>query len=284
MGVIWKKERWRGVHVMNLNTIVATVAAAATAGVAGAQVDRISPNPVPDSPFNASANTNVIPGTGQTGTLRGVGGDTFGAGVTVFNAGGDGAILFDGSATDPLTFATDPDPMMLAFAGSMGMNLVTGQEGSVFTNATSNAPGTLDISVQWAEFDANGALASMVPAGTTLNGTPVTDIQFEIGGPSVLMDTIESVMPGTFFDGVISNNFALFDSTGAVLFSDTIAGAGDISTGGLQAAVGINAGGADLGDFDIAGGQFDFTLSVVPAPGGAAALSMLGFAAMRRRR
>jgi len=271
---------------MNTKNVLASVAAVATAGAASAQVqsiERLSPTAVPDSQFTASLDTGVIPGAGQSPTQRGTSGDIFGAGAVVFNGAGDGAFLFD-NPTNPLTFATDPDPMSVAFAGSLGVNFA-GVEGFAFTNATpGTAPNTLDLSVQLVGLDANSSLATILPPGTVINGQPITDIQFELGGPNVLMDVIESSMPGTFFDGVLSNTFTLFDSAGTVLFSDTIAGAGDISTGGLQAAVTIGAGGADLGDFDIAGAQFDFTVSVVPAPGGAAALSMLGFAAIRRRR
>jgi len=53
---------------------------------------------------------------------------------------------------------------------------------------------------------------------------------------------------------------------------------------GLLAVASITAGGADLGDFFIAGAQLDIRIEFVPAPGTAVLAAMGGLVATRRRR
>jgi len=265
-----------------MRLICSAVAIVACSSFASAQQARFEITPQTNSNFTVAAE---LPGVGSLlhGPARSVAGDTFGAGVTVFSEI-EGGFLFDASDT-PHTFMTDPDPGALAFAGSLGFNFA-GTEGFVFTNASpSITPGAIDITVQWVGLDASSNLATILPAGTNIDGDPITVIGFELGGPNVLNDVLESIDPTLTASAVLSNNFILFDRDGVALFNNAVDPAAfSLASGGLESFVRIGAGGADLGDFEIAGGQLDITIQFVPAPGFSAIAGVLGLCGLRRRR
>jgi len=258
------------------------VACVACTSLASAQAARFEIAPMHESLFSVTSGLHGVENF-LGSAANSVEGDTFGTGVTVFSniAGG---FLFD-EPTTAHTFVTDPDPGALAFAGSLGVNFAL-QEGFLFTNASAGvAPDTFDITIQWVGLDPGSNFATIMPVGTNIDGDPVTSIAFEIGGPNVLNDVLESVDPSFSASEILFNNFILFDDTGAALFNNSINPAAfDLSSGGLQATPTIAAGGADLGDFAIAGGQLDLTIRFVPAPGTISMVAVFGMVTLRRRR
>jgi len=108
---------------------------------------------------------------------------------------------------------------------------------------------------------------------------------FELGENNVPNDFVEDpdyVSLAEPFDGDdFLGDFSLFDAAGTEIF------AGDFfltdQGTGFSGVVFINAGGADLGDFNIGGATASITYNI-PTPASAALLGLGGLAAARRRR
>ncbi|MBX3364605.1 MAG: PEP-CTERM sorting domain-containing protein [Phycisphaeraceae bacterium] len=191
-------------------------------------------------------------------------GDSYDAALTIFGTGG--AYLDSGSAT---------------FGSLSTLN------GSVIhMNSTETTVGNIrTYTIEWSHVTGG----TFITAGTTVGGTPVTQMGFEIGENNAGTDFVndpEYQFPLHVFDsGRYRAQFQLFNTGGTDLFG----GAGtffvlDQGAGnGFSGIVFVSAGGTNLGTFDIA--RAVATIQVqVPAPGSLALLGLGGLAAIRRRR
>ena len=120
---------------------------------------------------------------------------------------------------------------------------------------------------------------TVVRSGDFPDGLPPTDIFFSLGTGLTNGDTIDFGRP----IADVAATFGLFDDAGQTLTSFPIDAALTPDGTGFSAAANVDGGGADLSTIGIAGGVFDFTVTLVPEP---ATAGLIGFAAvglLRRR-
>lgn len=159
---------------------------------------------------------------------------------------------------------------------------------NITTNIIDNGNGTRTLEATW--FSSSGG--PLFAAGTTIAGSPITSIQFELGRQNAGTDFFEFPGIGAIkhavdaASGAFLADFSLLDASGASIFNGNFFVFGEI--GGFSGIVSIGAGGADLGTFNIGGGvariTFNVTDPVVPTPGAVALFGLAGLAGARRRR
>lgn len=229
-------------------------------------------------------------------------------GAVVALAGLASAQQFTSSAVSPYTLNAPVNPAS-AIGDSMDVSLSIFGTGGAFLDSGSHTFGgsaaltnnvvniaTTEVTVgnirtytiEWT----NVAGGAFINAATTVGGTPVTQMGFEVGEGNAGTDFIhdsEYQFPlhpfGVPVVGRYAAQFQLFNGAGTDLFG----GGGsffvlDQGAGvGISGVVFVNAGGANLGTFDIQ--RAVATINVqVPAPASVALLGLGGLAAVRRRR
>ena len=193
-------------------------------------------------------------------------GDTVGAGVTGFGAGG-GAFL-SGAGIHTIGGSD------ILASGAPG----TIPDGTI-TSSVSTVGGVRTLTIVFGA-DGGGAIA---PAGLAIGGAPVDTVFFELPGTNGGTDLIDDPMK----IGVATGTFDLLGTAGASLFSS----AATITDSGtsFSANNGVGITGVDLfdpaviGDI-ITGGSYTISYAVIPAPSTFALLGLGGVVAHRRRR
>lgn len=208
----------------------------------------------------------------QNGQFEALNGDLVDTGIAVFGPGG-GALLSD---FDHVIGTTQ------SAVSPLGINT------QVSSSVSDNGDNTNTLTISWLGLGALGGLTNLIPPGSGVGGDIIDTISFELGsanfGPNGFDDALFDgvIAPDSNGDGTLEADFDLFDSTGGILFSGTFFVTE--SATGFGGVIFIDAGGADLTGFDIAGGEARVTYAVIPAPGAAALLGLGGLVAVRRRR
>jgi len=236
-------------------TMVAVGAAFTLAGAASAQ-------------FTVSATAPGSVAGGGTGALEGA--STVDSALTGFSSAG-GAFL-----GGPLNHTVGTTQAM---GGAVNPNFST--------TVIDNGNGTRTLEARW--FTNTPGTALFGP-GATIGGAIITDIGFELGEGNAGTDIFNFPgmgaikHPDTNLDGVLEAAFTLLDANGASIFSGTYFVTPGV--GGFSGVVFINAGGADLGTFNIGGGlaRVTFNVTAIPTPGALALFGVAGLVGARRRR
>lgn len=188
-------------------------------------------------------------------------GDTADTVITLFsNAGG----------------AISVGPVSHTIGGTDATTDAFGTGVSISSADVDNGNGTRTVTITWAA----DAWANLIPTGANIGGDPIIQIGFELGENNAGTNFVDPSLYGglTTTDGT----FDLLGSGGSVLFSGTFFTT-DQGTG-FSGLTFVNAGGADLSTFGIAGARATITYDVVPTPASAALLGLGGLVAARRRR
>ncbi|MAY73743.1 MAG: hypothetical protein CMJ31_03285 [Phycisphaerae bacterium] len=150
---------------------------------------------------------------------------------------------------------------------------------------TDNGDGTRTLTISWIE----PSFGNLLPSGLTFNdGSAVTEIGFEFGGPNTDADTFFDpdfagiADPFDALAGAYLADFTLLGPAGSVLFSGNFF-VEDYLDGTFGGITTIAAGGGPLSGFGLSGGVASVTY-FVPAPTGAGVLALGGLVAARRRR
>ncbi len=265
-----------------MSKIVALMAAAAFTAGASAQITSSN------APVMNLLDSEVTPGSFRvfqpwelSNNTRSVSAGTADTATAAFGPGG-GAFLHNavGAASPGETAAAD------AF-GRAETDMVVN-----ITDLGDDGNGNFTTLITWfaQSFDFltnTNTLQPYLPAGTTIGGQPVTDLEFSMGGGDGVnfnsgLDFLD-ITPG--IQNVVDFGNALLTTDGAGGFGALAVGGDFGIRSGTQVTSGTiwGAGGADLSTFNVFGNQYFITYTV-PAPAGVAVLGLGGLVMTRRRR
>ncbi len=237
-------------------TVLAVIACAGVASAASANI------------FSSSAHGPSLDRDGNIGLALGSVVDT---GNGVFNALG-GALLNQAATHE---------------VGTSGPMVNALERPNTVTSTVTTVDDLRTVTFEWRA--ATGT--AMIQPGDGLGGSPITDISFEVGTTNfagggvfdpdfIAFDhDVNPSDPTTFLAA-----FTLVDATGGTIFSGNFFVDFNAGTNQIGGRTFINAGGADLANFNIGGGTASFSYFVIPTPASAALFGLGALAAARRRR